>query len=178
MAYLTEVASSTDLKYDKFRLAGLNITRSVFTPGMWQTMSFPVEIRFCDLSSIHFQPRGRFVNTDGILPVREPGWMSTRDEFLVPAGQYRREAETETEVWCVRAEDTLVDTSNVTLVKLTPGEACVIPNGNHLFVAFGTCLVGGQSFPGPVYFKLQTGDKTFLAETDAYLMHWLPPSTS
>lgn len=178
MAYLTMVASSADLKYDIFRLAGLYITRSVFTPGMWQTMSFPVEIRFCDLSSIHFQPRGRFVNTDGVLPAREPGWVSTTDEFLVPAGQYRREAETETEVWCVGADDKLFDTSHVTMVKLAAGETCVVPNGRHLFIASGTCSTNGQSLPGPVYFKVQTGDKTLLAETETYLLHWVPPSTS
>lgn len=178
MAYLDVVASSSGLKYDAFSLGGLYITRSVFTPGMWQTMRFPVDIRFCDLFSKHFQPRGRFVNTDNVLPAREPGWVSTTDEFLVPAGQYRREAETETEVWCVQAERKETDTSHVALHKLAPGETCLVPNNRHLFIASGACSVDGRALPGPAYFWVQTGDKAISAQTETYLMHWLAPSKS
>lgn len=178
MVYLERVAESPELVYTIFKAGGLYISRSIFQPGMWQTMNFPQEVRFCDLASKHFQPRGRLVNTDGALPPREPGWMSTTDEFLVPAGQYRREAEGETEVWCVQVDGKGGDTSHVTLLKLAPGESCQVPNGHYLFLATGECTANGRTLTSPAHFHLQSGDKTISAQTETYLMHWPTPSTS
>jgi hypothetical protein len=172
MVYLRLVDQSTDVDYSVFRVAGLYITRTIFAPGMWQTMNFPEDVRFCDLASKHFQPAGVFANTDGILPDRMPGWMSCDDKLLVKAGSYRRQALTLTEVWCVSSDGRASDTSHVTVRRLGPGQSTPLTPGSNLFVARGSCSAGGERLsPGRLY-EVESAGLSVQAEAETYVLLW------
>lgn len=166
------VDQSEGLAYDAFRFAGLYITRARFAPGMWQTLRYAADVRFCDLASKHFQPEGTFVNTDGVLPPRGPGWMSAADTLLVPAGIYRREAQTPTEVWCITDQGRTAGTAHVGVHRLAAGQSLPVAPGHHLLLACGTCGALGRTLePGRLY-QVESPQLTLEAATECYVIVW------
>lgn len=154
---------------------GVVLTKSDFLPGYWYIMDYPETLNVKDLTSQHVVVRGVVKEVTGTLPDLVEGHISTKSNYNIEAGQYRRETIDGCEMWCPRStikED--LDINHVQSIKLEPNESITIPIGNTLFVAEGDCLMGTRKLTEEKFYRVETQPKTLIASTRVYLFYWIP----
>jgi hypothetical protein len=169
MIHLEHVADSKPgPSYEYIKVDGLTFSKSVFAPGMWQTMRFAEACTLSGLASAHIQTTGTLRDEAGVLPDRPPGWLSREDHFLVPAGEHTRTAQDLVTVWCCRGGDC----QDVKTVAVPQGETITISQGMSALIADGSLVLDGKQYVGPRIIRAATGDKTFMAEALTYVFLW------
>lgn len=169
MIHLEHVADSKPgPSYEYIKVDGLTFSKSVFAPGMWQTMRFPEDVVFSELASAHVQTTGVFRDESCVLPARMPGWMSRHDDFKVPAGEYKRVADELVTVWCCRGGGC----HRVQTMAVPQGEVITISQGTRALIAEGSLLLDGKQFVGPRIIHVASQDKTLKAESMTYVFLW------
>jgi hypothetical protein len=151
----------------------LSLTQSVYWPGYWQILNFPEPTPVNNLSSRHVIISGSMIEPMGTLPIRGPGWISSLDTGMLPAGQWRRETPDGCEIWCVRVMGRpLARVDHVQIVCLNEGETHTVDSGENLFVAYGVCSTGTHNLEPYRYFKIGSQAKTITAQALCYLFVW------
>lgn len=151
----------------------LSFAQSIYWPGYWQILNFPEPTPVNDLSSRHVIVSGSMIEPMGTLPIRGPGWISSLDTGMAPAGQWRRESPDGCELWCVRvAGQPLARVDHVQIVCLNEGEIHTVGAGQNLFVAHGVCSTGDLTLEPFRHFKLGLQAKTITAQGKCYFFVW------
>jgi len=151
----------------------LSLVQSIYWPGYWQVLNFPDALPVNSLSSRHVIVSGSMIEPMGTLPIRGPGWITSRDTGMVPAGQWRRESPDGCEIWCIRvAGKPSARVDHVQIICLNEGETHTINAGENLFVAHGVCFIGALTLEPFRHFKLGAQAKTVTAQGLCYFFVW------
>jgi hypothetical protein len=136
-------------------------------------MDYPDRVDTKDMTSIHVVVSGGVYETTHTLPDRTQGWISTGDNGVIEAGQYRRETPDGCVMWCIRSLDQKnLSVAHVHVVDLEPGGTVNVPPNSNLFVAEGTCLMGTRELIREKHYQIGAETRTLTASTKVYLFYW------
>jgi hypothetical protein len=154
--------------YGRMAPMGVRIFRCQFPKGSWQTYYYPRPIAYRDMPTCHIQTYGRMIEPTGVWPDHLAGWMSRRDDFVIPSGVFTRFADEDSERWCCTGVSDEDDTSYVQTHALRTGERIPFAGETIVVVARGLLRIGSfELLPGRAI--RVRGEREALAATDSWL---------
>lgn len=165
--------SSPGPTYTHFRVDAMHLTRAVFAPSMWQETEFPAAPGgYATMDTSHILLRGRMLEDNFGLPMREPGWISDLDAYPLPAGVHRRVAIDEVELWCCRSILDDVSVDHVDGMRLEAGQELDLPRGAKLMLIAGRLQAADQTIVAPRFVHLKSSGHLVTAIDDSHAFVW------
>lgn len=172
---------STDVPRDRikvYRADNYSLSQILFKEGESMTSEYIGGGVAADITSRHIQPVGTRISDDGALATMGPGSMTQYETYEIPEGVHRRVATEDTELWCLRdATDETKSVNEVNSIRLLPGEAIELLEGDRAFLIHGSVTVLDKTLQGPRLMIARGLRMLSAAGGVAYLFRWPDPTS-
>lgn len=172
----TIVQTSTDPapQYVLHRFDGIKFHQDFYPVGSWQTMNYPNPIAYNSPYICQVQLSGEMAEPTGVWPARVGGWVSREDEFVIPAGTWKRETTQEAELWCCNGVFGLFqeDLSYMSILRLKAGDSFELNKDDNLLIVHGEVEIDGVKYERVKRIKAASGQKSVSVEADGFAFKW------